>query len=152
MLKQGVSSRQASRITGLTPRQLRYWRETGLLSPSHRTAGGHARYSFTDLLALKTARQLRDAGVSVQRIRHCVQALTRFLPQVRQPLHELSLVVTGEVVLVIHDDGAFDALSGQQWVLPVARFIQEVEAAQRGEAPPEQAELFPLPQRQGTAG
>lgn len=143
MAEHGFSSRQACRITGLTARQLRYWQQTGLLSPSELTPGGHARYSFTDLIALKSAKRLLDAGVSVQRIRKCLHSLTRFLPTARTPLRELSLVVTGDVVLVLHAAGAFDAVSGQEWVLPVADILQEIEALQGADAtPPQQGDLF----------
>ena len=143
MEQQGFSSRQVCRITGLSARQLRYWQQTGLLSPSQHTPGGHARYSFTDLIALKSARRLLDAGVSLQRIRKCLHSLTRFLPTATTPLRELSLVVTGDVVLVLHAAGAFDAISGQEWVLPVADILQEIEDLQGADAaPPQQWELF----------
>lgn len=142
-MEQGFSSRQVCRITGLSARQLRYWQQTGLLSPSQHTPGGHARYSFTDLIALKSARRLLDAGVSLQRIRKCLHSLTRFLPTARTPLRELSLVVTGDVVLVLHAAGAFDAVSGQEWVLPVADILQEIESLQAADAAaPRQWELF----------
>lgn len=143
MAEHGFSSRQVCRITGLTARQLRYWQQTGLLSPSEHTPGGHARYSFTDLIALKSAKRLLEAGVSVQRIRKCLHSLTRFLPTTRTPLRELSLVVTGDVVLVLHSAGAFDAVSGQEWVLPVADILQEIESLQGADASrPLQWELF----------
>ena len=141
-MKQGSFSRQqVSAITGLTSRQLSYWRKTGLVVPQHYTDGGHARYSFTDLIALRAAKQLLDARISLQRIRRCLQSLTRFLPTVEQPLVELSLVVTGDVVLVFHGERAFDALTGQQWVFPIAELAKEVEQLQQ--ELPEQAELFP---------
>lgn len=143
MAELGFSSHQVCRITGLTGRQLRYWQQTRLLSPSESTAGGHARYSFTDLIALKSARRLLDAGVSLQRIRRCLASLTRFLPTSQTPLRELSLVVTGDVILVLHSAGAFDAISGQEWVLPVADILQEIEALHGTAAPqPLQGELF----------
>lgn len=143
MAEHGFSSRQVCRITGLSARQLRYWQQTGLLSPSETTPGGHARYSFTDLIALKSAKRLLEAGVSLQRIRKCLHSLTRFLPTTRTPLRELSLVVTGDVVLVLHAAGAFDAVSGQEWVLPVADILQEIEALQGADAArPQQWELF----------
>jgi len=139
----GFSSRQVCRITGLTGRQLRYWQQTGLLSPAEFTAGGHARYGFTDLIALKSARRLLGAGVSLQRIRKCMSSLTRFLPTTQTPLRELSLVVTGDVILVLHSAGAFDAISGQEWVLPVADILQEIEALRETDTTlPVQWELF----------
>ena len=143
MAELGFSSHQVCRIAGLTGRQLRYWQQTQLLSPSDFTAGGHARYSFTDLIALKSARRLLDAGVSLQRIRKCMSSLTRFLPTTTTPLRELSLVVTGDVILVLHSAGAFDAISGQEWVLPVADILREIEALQEPDATqPVQWELF----------
>jgi DNA-binding transcriptional MerR regulator len=135
------SRQQAAAISGLTARQLGYWRRTGLVVPQEQTAGGHARYSFADLIALRTARRLLDAGVSLQRVRNCLQSLTRFLPSTDRPLAELSLVVTGDVVLAFHGRHAFDALTGQEWVFPVAELAGEVERLH--EDPPCQGELFP---------
>ena len=78
-------------------------------------------------MALKAAKRLIDAGVSVQRIRTSIGALKRMLPSVSQPLAELVLVATGDVVLVLHDGSAFEAVSGQEWVFEVARFQREVD-------------------------
>ena len=142
MADEGFSIRQVSIITGLSPRQLGYWRKTGLLSPEQQTPGGHARYSFTDLIALKTAKRLIDAGISVQRIRSCILSLTGFLPTTDKPLQELSLVATGDVVLVLHGKGAFDALNGQDWILEVAEVAREAEWITRGVETPRQQELF----------
>ena len=141
MKNDSYSRQQAAAISGLTTRQLGYWRKTGLVAPQYQTDGGHARYSFADLIALRTAKRLLDAGVSLQRIRHCLQSLTRFLPAADRPLAELSLVVTGDVVLVFHGDRAFDALTGQEWVFPVAELAKEVEQLRK--ELPRQAELFP---------
>jgi DNA-binding transcriptional MerR regulator len=139
---QGVFNRQqTAAITGLSTRQLSYWRKTGLVSPQTLTSGGHARYSFTDLIALRTAKRLLDANISLQRIRKCLESLTRFLPTADRPLVELSLVVTGDVVLVFHGERAFDALTGQEWVFPIAELAAEIEKIRH--QPPEQGELFP---------
>ncbi len=115
------------RVIGVSRRQLQYWAETGFVAPSARTPGGHRRYTFADLVALKAAKQLIDAGVSVQRIRSSLGALKRILPQVRRPLSELVLVATGDVVLALREGSAFEALSGQEWILEVAQFQREIE-------------------------
>jgi len=128
-------SGDVARLLGISRRQLRYWAETDLVAPSHRTAGGHYRYTFQDLVALKTARRLIDAGVSVQRIRRSIAALRRFLPTVRRPLSELVLVATGDLVLVLRDGAAFEAVSGQQWVFEVADLDREVANLRRVVAP-----------------
>ncbi|HZO10387.1 MAG TPA: MerR family transcriptional regulator [Myxococcota bacterium] len=118
-------------ILGISRRQLQYWAQTDLVAPSRQTPGGHARYGFEDLVALKAAKRLIDAGVSVQRIRGCIGALKKLLPTVKRPLAELLLVATGDVVLAFRDGTAFDAISGQEWVFEVARFEREVEAWKR---------------------
>ncbi len=114
-------------ILGLTRRQLQYWAQTDLVVPSAQTRGGHHRYTFDDLVALKATKRLIDAGVSVQRIRSSIQALRRMLPQIERPLSELVLVATGDVVLVFREDSAFEAVTGQEWVFEVARFQRELE-------------------------
>ena len=118
-------------ILAISRRQLQYWAQTDLIVPSARTPGGHSRYTFEDLVALKAAKRLIDAGVSVQRIRSSIRALRRILPTVRRPLAELVLVATGDVVLAFRDGTAFDAISGQEWVFEVARFQREVDAWRR---------------------
>jgi len=130
-------SGEVAQILGVSRRQLHYWARTGLVRPSHSTRGGHHRYSFQDLVALKAAKRLIDAGVSVQGIRKSIAALQCSLPAVRRPLAELVLVATGDVVLVVHDGAAFEAVSGQEWVFEIAAFRREVEswrAARRGRA------------------
>jgi len=121
-------TRDVCEILGISRRQLQYWARTELVTPSAQTPGGHGRYTFSDLVALKAAKRLIDAGVSVQRIRKSIAALRRILPTVRRPLAELVLVATGDVVLAFRDGTAFDAASGQEWIFEVADFQREVEA------------------------
>lgn len=139
------SSREASAITGLTRRQLAYWAKSGLVTPSHHSPGGHARYSFTDLVALKTARRLLDSGASLQKIRRSVTALLDFLPACRHPLSELALLASGDTVLAFREGSAFETVSGQAWILPVAELLRDVERL-RGrttQRDPRQQNLFP---------
>ena len=137
------------RILGISRRQLQYWSQTGLVTPSSRTPGGHGRYSFADLVALRAAKKLIDAGVSLQRIRRSIGALCRMLPSVRRPLAELVLVATGDVVLAFRDGAAFDALSGQEWVFEVSELKEEVERWQRAGAVPGHR---PAPRRRQRVG
>lgn len=128
-----------AQILGVSRRQLQYWSQTDLVRPGARTPGGHARYAFEDLVALKTAKRLIDAGVSVQRIRKSIRALRQMLPAVAHPLAEVVLVATGDVVLAFKDGTAFDAISGQEWVFEVAQLEREIEdwrvSARRSAAP-----------------
>ncbi len=124
-------TRDVVQLLKISRRQLQYWSQTGLVEPSIKTPGGHSRYTFEDLVALKTAKRLIDSGVSIQRIRTSMTALRRILPTVRRPLTELVLVATGDVVLVFREGTAFDAISGQKWVFEVAEFQREVDTWRR---------------------
>ncbi len=142
-------------IVKVSRRQLQYWAQTDLIRPSIKTPGGHGRYTFEDLVALKTAKRLIDAGVSVQRIRKSIRALRGILPAVHEPLSELVLVATGDVVLAFRDGAAFDAVSGQEWVFEVAELSRDVEDWQRSRPAlpaPSRASVRPLlsvPKRAG---
>jgi len=124
-------AREVVEILRISRRQLQYWAQTDLIAPSARTPGGHGRYTFEDLVALKAAKRLIDSGVSVQRIRKSIGALRRILPTVERPLAELVLVATGDVVLAFRGGTAFDAVSGQEWVFEVAQFQREIESWKR---------------------
>ena len=139
-------SGEVTQLLGLSRRQLHYWARTGLVRPSLVTRGGHHRYSFQDLVALKAAKRLIDAGVSVQGIRKSIEALQSTLPNVRRPLAELVLVATGDVVLVLHDGAAFEAATGQEWVFEVAQLKREIDAWRgRRRAPDRSAAVRPRP-------
>jgi DNA-binding transcriptional MerR regulator len=74
-LKKSYSSREVAALTGLTARQLQWWDESRLLTPSvapRRTeAGGYTerRYSPLELLELMVLADLRRRGLTVGRIR-----------------------------------------------------------------------------------
>jgi len=123
-------------ILGITHRQLSHWAKSDLVVPGARTAGGHARYTFQDLVALATVKRLLDGGVCLQRLRRSVGALSRLLPTVRRPLVDLTLVASESVVLVIYEETAFEALTGQQWIIDVAALARDVERYLRRRGPP----------------
>ncbi len=124
-------SREVVQILGVSRRQLQYWAQTGLVVPAAKTPGGHHRYSFDDLVALRTAKRLIDAGVSVQRIRKSIRALRGLLPTLKRPLAELVLVATGDVVVAFENGTAFEAVSGQDWILEVAQLQRELDTLNR---------------------
>jgi DNA-binding transcriptional MerR regulator len=125
--REAFRTRDVVELLDVTRRQLQYWAQTDLIAPSAKTPGGHGRYTFEDLVALKAATRLIDAGVSVQRIRKSIGALRQILPTVQRPLAELVLVATGDVVLAFRDGAAIDAVSGQEWIFEVAQLQSEVE-------------------------
>jgi tetratricopeptide (TPR) repeat protein len=98
--------RELTRILTLTPRRASQLRRLELLH-------GQNRYSFRELLALRAAAALLDAGASVRQIRQASDALRRQRPDVQHPLAEMRLVLDGGRLLVQSDRVRFDPRSGQ---------------------------------------
>jgi hypothetical protein len=69
--------------------------------------------------------------VSLQRIRQSIGELQRLLPTVKRPLAELTLVATGDMVLVFYEGTVFEAISGQQWIVEVAEIQRAVDKWQK---------------------
>ena len=142
MAKQGFSSCEVTRITAISQRQLQYWCKTALITPSMQTRGGHVRFSFHDLVTIKTIATLIRAGVSTQKVRHCIDKLVQLLPEVKYPLSELSIVASGETILVFHQGSAFEVISGQEWIIDIAKLNQQAQETKRGYLDSQQ-DLFP---------
>jgi tetratricopeptide (TPR) repeat protein len=98
--------RELSRIVSLTPRRAAQLRRRDLLKKD----GG---YEFRDLLALRAATALLDAGASVRQIRDALRALRRREPDVENPLAEVRLVVDGKRLLAESERVRFDPRTGQ---------------------------------------
>lgn len=58
----------AERLTGLTARQIRYWEQNGLLSPS-RTKGRQRMYTEGDIARLKDIKRLLGEGMTLDRVK-----------------------------------------------------------------------------------
>jgi DNA-binding transcriptional MerR regulator len=72
-LEQRFTSREVVGFTGITPRQLQWWDEQGIIVPARE---GHRRlYSLEDLTEVAVICQLRSRGFSLQRIRKVIRAL-----------------------------------------------------------------------------
>lgn len=98
---EGFTAHQATRFTGCTPRQLRYWDHIGLVKPSVQGTGGRPGvprlYSFRDLVALKVVKSLLDGGMSLQRVRRAWDFLNR-RAGLDQHLSEVKLVTDGRSI------------------------------------------------------
>jgi tetratricopeptide (TPR) repeat protein len=98
--------RELTRILTLTPRRAAQLKRLDLLH-------GKSGYTFRELLALRAAAALLDAGASVRQIRDALDALRRKDPTLRQPLVERRLVLDGSRLLVESDRVRFDPHTGQ---------------------------------------
>jgi DNA-binding transcriptional MerR regulator len=130
----GFTAEQASRLTGCTQHQLRYWDRVSLLEPSLQSTGGRPGvrrlYSFRDLVALRVIKSLLDNGMSVQRVRRAWDYLRRN-GGMDQHLAEVKLVTDGKSIFAIAagEDELLDALRGGQMAFFVAidSITREVE-------------------------
>lgn len=100
------NSRTASRIVGVSLRQIQYWDEQGFLRPSVRAAGRGSKrlYSFSDLINLKVVKDLSNHGLSLQRIRRCLNHLRRYFPEKMHPLNSLKYLTDGDKLFVLTND------------------------------------------------
>ena len=73
------SIRDAAKIFGQGESRLRYWMTSGFLWPSVRR-GGQYFYTFDDLITIRTAVELLDSGLSVQKVRKALTELRKELP------------------------------------------------------------------------
>jgi DNA-binding transcriptional MerR regulator len=107
VIQDSFSTAEAARLSGLTPRQLDHWARRGFLCPSLQEAAGYGsarRYSFTDIVKLRVAARLRGSGVSLPRIRRCVEAVKRLDAGSGGDLGEARLLVIGNRVLWARSD------------------------------------------------
>jgi DNA-binding transcriptional MerR regulator len=72
-MKTQFTSREVVSLTGITPRQLQWWDERGIVVPAR---DGHRRlYSMEDLSEIAVICELRERGFSLQRMRKVVRFL-----------------------------------------------------------------------------
>jgi len=122
---EGFTAHQASKFTGCTPRQLRYWDEIGLVQPSVQRTGGRPGvprlYAFRDLIALRVVKSLLDGGMSLQRVRRSWEFLNK-KAGLDQHLSEVKLVTDGQSIFKIcrRDGEVMDALKDGQMAFFVA--------------------------------
>jgi len=111
------TSSQVSERTGLTPRQLQWWDEQGIVVPARK---GHRRiYSAKDLAELAVLCDLRRRGFSLQRIRRMLALLRRDfghrLADLATKGSDLHLLTDGESIFLCDSEhGVVDLLRNAQ--------------------------------------
>lgn len=59
---------EASKLSGVSAKMIRYYENTGLVPPAARTSAGYRHYSENDVHRLSFIRRARDLGFSVKEI------------------------------------------------------------------------------------
>ncbi len=119
------NAEQAACISGCSQRQLRYWKETGLIKPArcYRDLSGslRERYDFGNLVELRTIIGMLQKGVSLQKIRKTL-AYLRENTDYSRPLAQCKLVTDGSTIFEICESDAsiLDTLKRGQVALCIA--------------------------------
>jgi tetratricopeptide (TPR) repeat protein len=103
--------REAEKLRGLPRSTIRALIEAGFVSPA-RGPRNAWRFSFQDLIVLRTAQALAAAKVPAKRITRSLKELRRHLPDA-MPLSGLSIGAVGERVVVKEGASRWQAESGQ---------------------------------------
>jgi tetratricopeptide (TPR) repeat protein len=147
----GYSTRDVAALLGLSVTQVRALIRDGLLSPSLGPRGEY-RFSFQDLILLRTAKGLLGANVPRRRIRLALQKLQEQLPEGR-PLTGVRITAQGHHVVVRDGREVWNPESGQilldfqvadleREASSLVRHAEKREAREAAPAPPETAEAW----------
>lgn len=129
----GYTSPVAQKIAGLaTSQALDYWVNTHVIKPSLPKHGKDRRWSFRDLVALRTIGQLRDAGITLQEIRRVATILAEF----EQDFSNSYLLVNGGDVMIVDARGLVSALKRPKqlafpasWIIDLGHIERDVQTA-----------------------
>lgn len=103
---------EVAKLLGLSKTRLRSLDRSGVVSPSGRRRGRRA-YTFTDIIALRAARDLFQKKVRLRDVARAVDAIRASIPRVIRPLAELRVVSDGTRVVVKTDGVSFEPVTGQ---------------------------------------
>lgn len=106
----GYGLREAASVLGISPSRIRSFVRAGMLQP-RRGPRGALRFSFQDLVLLRTARDL-SSRVPVRRLRRALARLRQQLPVGRE-LTAVRITTDGDDVLVQDGRSAWNPSSGQ---------------------------------------
>jgi tetratricopeptide (TPR) repeat protein len=94
------------RIADVTERQLRSWEKQGLVEPQE-------RFGFSDLLALKTLKKLRELHITPKQIQRAITSLKSRLEGIDRPLAQLRITAEGRRITVHVAGDRMEPISGQ---------------------------------------
>jgi len=136
--------RDVERLLHLPRSTIRALIAAGFVSPA-RGARGAWRFSFQDLIVLRTAQSLADAKVPPRRITRSVRELRRHLPDT-MPLSGLSICAVGDSIVVRDGTTRWQAESGQYLLQfdgdPSNGTLSVIEPSEAADEPPGAQQWF----------
>lgn len=94
------------RMLNVSERQLKAWEKKGFVAAS-------ATFGFSDLLALKTLKKLRDFDIAPRQIQLALASLRKYLGDGAQPLSQLRITAEGRHITVHISGNKMEPISGQ---------------------------------------
>jgi len=138
MIVADFSSEETAKLSRVSVERLHEWDRTGFLAASipAKRRGVSRRYTFRDVIALRIAAELREAGVSLQLLRKVVDYLrARKGLSATEVLAGTNLVTNGEQVYEVAGDVTLHVPSGQRvigfHVIPLDQVVSEVQRKAR---------------------
>ena len=98
-------------ILGISAPRLRSLARSGLVDPE-RGARNEYRFSFTDVILLRTTRDLMQSGIPLRRVKRVLNSLRSQLPE-DQPLSALHITSDGDSVVVKEEKTLWDPQTEQ---------------------------------------
>jgi DNA-binding transcriptional MerR regulator len=121
----GYSARDVAKMLDLSVGQIRSYARAGFLKPRRGTRGEY-RFSFQDLVLLRTAKGLMAARIPPAKVKRALRRLKRQLPTGR-PLCAVQILAEGDRVVVREGDTIWSPESGQtQFNFEVAELVEKV--------------------------
>jgi len=118
------SQTEVAKLLGVSRGRLRSLDRSGVVSPSGWRKGRRA-YTFSDLIALRAARDLLSHKVRLRDVARAIERIRAALPTVSRPLSELRIASDGKQVVVRTAEGAFEPLTGQMVIDFEVKQLQE---------------------------
>ena len=107
----GYSAEDVAKLIGVSVRQVRSYVRDGFLAPSV-DADGTPRFSFQDVVLLRTAAGLTAARIAPARVKRALARLRRQLPEGR-PLSGVAIAAEGNRIIVRDGGARWNPESGQ---------------------------------------
>ena len=105
------STREVTELLGIRSERVRSYARQGIVT-STRNAHGHYRFSFQDLVLLRTANELVKAKLGPHRVWRALRAVRNQLPDGR-PLSSVRVFAEADRVIVRERNTAWEPESGQ---------------------------------------
>ena len=135
------SSQEVSDLTGVTPRQLQWWDEQGVVTPRQE---GHRRlYNSSELLQISLIKELREKKMALKKVRRILQIMEKRHGRDYFSLHRrngnLHLLTDGEAVYLEDSPqrivDIFSESTKGMYSVPVSKLIAKLELSEQARKP-----------------